>query len=83
MKHWKRLTRALLITALMLGAAWTFWPAAGEAADTNTGYGETWELTSAAQQQTADGNCDMGTLDTCRELCLFGEPTGQFGCFAF
>ncbi len=83
MKHSKKLTRSLLLAVFLLGVLWTALPPSGEAASTQTGHGITWELTGAAIQRTLNGDCDhMGVLDTCREECIFGSPTGNFGCYS-
>lgn len=81
MKTRKVLRRALLVTVL-LAAGWALSPPGGEAISMDTGPGEEWLLTNAAQQRTAAGDCShMGSFDTCRELCYYGSPTGQFDCF--
>ncbi len=84
MKTSKRLTRTLLITGLVLGALWIASPPTGEAVTNETGPGITWELTTAAARETASGRCEeFGALDTCREECDYGMPTGNFSCFTY
>lgn len=74
---WNRLTRIVLVTALVFGPSWLALPQTGSALLVEDK--EEWLLTDEALARTAAGDCAAQTI--CREYCLNSVPTGFFQCF--
>lgn len=68
-----------LLVVLAVGATMLFLPGAGEAIEELPG--QSWESTPEAQARTLAGDCYGSML--CKELCYFGQPTGEFNCFPY
>jgi len=77
MRNWKRLSKISLIAAFAFIAMLVLLPDAGTAIYVEGGE---WIRTPEAVERTAAGEC--GTR-LCRELCIFGQPTGDFMCFSW